>query len=100
MSSTNTPSMTRTFSATSTMSQELIVTPDPAQSLSQSSQTTLVIFVSLLSSCFVLNLIMIYFDKKRRLKRRAKAAQANTIIAPHITVVHDNPLREVYRANV
>ena len=104
-SSTSAPSMTPTFSPTST---EYIFdtissyTPKPIIVTVKNNTTNdiniiMIISVSLIIACFIINVIWIQVDKRKRYQRRNRIAEQNQYVLNQI-VIQENPLhnRRVY----
>jgi hypothetical protein len=98
-SSTSTPSMTPTFSPTSTMyifDGESLYTPKPIVINVKNNTTNdvniiIISFISLILACFIINVIWIQVDKRKRYQRRNRIAEQNQYVLNQI-VVQENPL--------
>jgi hypothetical protein len=111
MSSSKTPSMTSTYSATSTMLFDYKYTPKPEAPIVQNTNnnnalnTPLIVlimsFISITIVCMIYNIVCFNIQKKRRDARERiieNNRQQITVISP--IVVHENPLHSVNRVYV
>ena len=107
MSSTQTPSMTSTYSSTPTILLEYTYTRKPQAPIIQNSTNTnsvintpfivlLLCFMSITIICIIYNIVCVNNKKKRR-EAREHTTQQITVIQP---IIHENPLHSVYRIHV
>jgi hypothetical protein len=97
MSDTSTPSMTPTFSPTSTSILIELYTPKPTPSspiqYTQNSSSELIIapliIIPMITLCIIYNIIFYYIEKKRKKERRERPIVVNP------TIIQENPLYRI-----
>jgi hypothetical protein len=98
--------MTPTFSPTSTayvFDEISSYTPKPIvvnfkNNTTNDMSTIIIVFVSLILACFIINVIWIQVDKRKRYQRRNRIAEQNQYVLNQI-VIQENPLHNI-RVNV
>lgn len=112
MSYSATPSMTSTYSPTSTIIIEYKYTLKPEVPIVKNTNNSnnilnapfiilILCFISITIVCVIYNVICVNIKKKRRDARERiieNTTQQITLIQP--IVIHENPLHSVYRVNV